>query len=495
MPATVTRRFAVTAGVVLAAGTLLPPVTASATASATASRGTRFVAPAAATSVTAAAKVLHTAGSTSWFSKTITAAAASSPAVGKLGNRGALEVVAGFPDGTVQGWSATGIHLWSFRTGSGAVQASPVVVDLNGDGHLDVLTANTAGDVWAFTPSLGNRVIFHKNTGDGVHSPGDFATPAVADVNRDGRLDVVESSWDHHLHVWSGTGTHQELPGFPVFLKDTSWSSPAVADIDGDGWPEIAFGFDCAGVPGQDCDGHPGGYVGVLRHDGTWEKGWPRWQSQVIWSSPAIVDLFGNGKKEIVVGTGSMPGSSSKRLSVFTANGHQAKGFPVALPAEVASSPAIGDVDGDGRKDIVFSSDDGMLRVVDRAGKVTASTCLAGSWTTCPVSYRPDVVLADVNNDGRVDIIAGNQLSLAIYDKVGSSLRKIAVLGTYGHDPGGLSAAPTVVGVGTGTWIVAATYKAGSPDVGEVFIWKRHNRLGRSPWPTFKGSISRTGSR
>jgi hypothetical protein len=482
------RRLTVLAAAAVAVGGVVAPVSPAA-----ASAG--FVAPAAAASVTPPAKVLRTAGSSNWYAKSITAAAASSPAVARLGNRGALEIVAGFPDGTVQGWSATGVHLWTFQTGPGAVQASPVVVDLNKDGHLDVLTANTAGNVWAFTPSLGNRVIFHKNTGDGVHNPGDYATPAVADLNRDGRLDVVETSWDHHLHAWSGTGSHEELPGFPVFLKDTSWSSPAIADIDGDGWPEIAFGYDCAGVPGQDCNGHPGGYLGVLRHDGSWEKGWPKWQPQVIWSSPAIVDLFGNGKKEIVVGTGSMPGAGSKRLSVFYANGKAVKGFPVALPAEVASSPAIGDVDGDGKKDIVFSSNDGMLRVVSRTGKVTATTCLAGSWTTCPVSYRPNVVLADVNHDGRVDIVAGNELSLAVYDKVGSGLRKISVLGTYGHDPGALSAAPTVVGVGTGTWVVAATFKAGARNVGEVFIWKRHNRLGRAPWPTFKGSVGRAGSR
>jgi hypothetical protein len=451
--------------------------------------------PAASSAVAGPAKVLKTAGSPHWYAKTITAADASSPVVAKLGRKGALEVVAGFPDGSVQGWSATGHHLWTFATGAGAVQASPVAVDLNKDKHLDVLVANTHGDVWAFTPSLGNKVIFHKKTGDGVHNPGNFATPAVADINKDGKLDVIETSWDHHIHVWSGKGTHQELPGFPVFLKDTSWSSPAVSDIDKDGWPEIVFGYDCAGVPGQDCSGHPGGYVGVLRHNGTWEKGWPKWQSQVIWSSPAIVDLFGNGKKEIVVGTGSMPGSSSKRLSAFYANGKAVKGFPVRLPAEVTSSPAIGDVDGDGKKDIVFSSNDGMLRVVSRAGKLTASTCLAGSWTTCPVSYRPSVVLADVNHDGRVDIVAGNQLSVAIYDKVGSGLRKIATYGTYGYQPGALSAAPTVVGVGTGTWIVAATFKGGSTNVGEVFIWKRHNPLGRAPWPTFKGSQARVGTR
>ena len=455
---------------------------------------TKTSAAAAGNSAQPPSMVLQTAGFSSWYSKSITADTSSSPAVAAVGPGGQVEVIDGFPDGTVQAWSTDGTHLWTFTTGHGAVQASPTIVDLNGDGRLDVVTANTAGNVWAFTPSLGNKVIFHKNTGDGVHEPGDFATPAVADINKDGHLDVIESSWDHHLHVWSGAGTHKELPGFPVFLQDTSWSSPAVADLDGDGWPEIVFGYDCQGVAGQNCHPHAGGYVGVLRHDGTWEKGWPRFISQVIWSSPAVVDLFGNGKKEIVVGTGSMPFSAGKKFLAFNASGHSLPGFPVPEAAEVTSSPAVGDVDGDGKPDVVFSSNDGMLQVVDRTGHTTATACLAGSWTTCPISYRASASLADVNNDGTVDIVVGNEMSIAVYDKVGGSLVKRMVLGTYGYQPGGFTAAPTVVQVGNQTWIVASAVTSGSPNVGKVFVWKLNNPLGKAPWPTFKQNMARSGS-
>ncbi|MDX6211558.1 MAG: hypothetical protein QOF82_645 [Frankiales bacterium] len=458
--------------------------------------GTHVSTPAAhaeAGAATQPSMVLQTAGSPHWYSKNITASQYSSPAVAAVGPKGAQEIVVGFPDGTVQGWALNGAHLWTFKTGAGAVTASPVIVDLNKDGHLDVITANTAGNVWGFTPSLGNKVIFHKNTGDGVHEPGDFATPAVADINKDGKLDVVETSWDHHIHVWSGAGTHKELPGFPVFLKDTVWSSPAVADIDGDGWPEIAFGYDCAGVKGQDCYKHPGGYVGVLRHDGKWQKGWPKWQPQVIWSSPAIVDLFGNGKKEIVVGTGAMPNTTGRRVLAFTSGGHYVPGFPSAQKEEVTASPAIGDVDGDGKKDIVYVSNDGILHVVNRAGKITASTCLAGSWHTCPISYRANAAIADVNNDGKMDIIVGNELSMAVYDKVGGTLVKKAVYGTYGYQPGAFVGSPTITQVGNQTWIVAATSKPGALNVGKVFIWKLNNKLGKAPWPTFKQSFARLG--
>ncbi|MDX6230769.1 MAG: hypothetical protein QOI76_4159 [Frankiales bacterium] len=440
------------------------------------------------------AMVLSTAGSAHWYSSNITRDHYSAPAVAPLGVHGALEIVAGFPDGTVQAWSTTGVHLWTFTTGAGAVQASPTVVDLNGDGHLDVVTANTAGNVWAFTPSLANKVIFKQHTGDGVHEPGDFATPAVADINRDGRLDVVESSWDHHLHVWSGKAPFKELPGFPVFLQDTSWSSPAVSDIDGDGWPEIVFGYDCDGVAGQNCHPNRGGYVGVLRHNGKWQPGWPKFvHNQVIWSSPAVVDLFGNGKKEIVVGTGNMPMTGAKRLLAFTSSGKSLPGFPVPQSDEITSSPAIGDVDGDGKKDIVYTTNDGNLHVVNRTGHITATACLAGSWHTCPIGYRANVSLADVNNDGKVDIVVGNELSIAVYDKVGNALHKLMTLGTYGGSPGTLTAAPTITQINGQTWILAATTHAGPLNVGKVFVWRFANPLGAAPWPTFHQGLTRLG--
>ena len=280
-------------------------------------------------------------------------------------------------------------------------------------------------------------------TGDGVHEPGDFATPAVADINKDGKLDVIETSWDHHIHVWSGAGTHKELPGFPVFLQDTSWSSPAVADIDHDGWPEIAFGYDCAGVAGQNCHPHPGGYVGVLRHNGKWEPGWPKWEPP----GHLVLPRHRRPHEQRQEG-GRRRHRRDARLDrahevlAFSSGRLRVAGFPAKQSEEVTSSPAIGDVDGDGKKDIVYTTNDGILRVMNRAGKITASTCLAGSWHTCPISYRANASIVDVNHDGKMDIVVGNELSIAVYDKVGGKLVKIHVYGTYGYQPGAFVATP-----------------------------------------------------
>jgi hypothetical protein len=67
------------------------------------------------------------------------------------------------------------------------------------------------------------------------------------------------------------------------------------------------------------------------------------------------------------------------------------------------------------------------------------------------------------------------------------------VYGTYGYQPGAFVGTPTVTQVGNQTWIVAATTKPGSLNVGKIFVWKLNNVMGKAPWPTFKQSFARLG--
>ena len=70
------------------------------------------------------------------------------------------------------------------------------------------------------------------------------ASPALADLNEDGTLDIVGASLDQRIYVWDGRG--RSLPGFPVRIDSGDASdggeivaSPTIADLDGDGDPEI----------------------------------------------------------------------------------------------------------------------------------------------------------------------------------------------------------------------------------------------------------------
>jgi hypothetical protein len=75
---------------------------------------------------------------------------------------------------------------------------------------------------------------------------GFIGSPALADLDEDGRLDVVAGAMDQHVYALNGQG--EALPGFPLRLDSDGEddgaeivNTPSIADLDGDGDPEVVL--------------------------------------------------------------------------------------------------------------------------------------------------------------------------------------------------------------------------------------------------------------
>lgn len=390
---------------------------------------------------------------------------------------------------------------------SGGIQASPALTDVNGDGVLDVTIATTSNLVasYSFKGGRATRLRVRQDAALVPNGPnGMIATPALGYIDTDDTPDVVTASWGQALDARSGrTGTR--LAGWPKWLKDSIWSSPAIGDIDGDGAHDVVVGGDCAGNPNgtQPCGNVGGGYVWAFNRDGT-EKWRYFLAGQVVWSSPALGDLNGDGAQDVVVGTGGYWREPAGRV-VTALNGKTGEVlWKAATPARVVGSPSLADVTGDGRPDVFVVTYGGYLMAFNGANGVKLwHNCITdgalktgcGSTVNPGIGTKSGVALADIDGDGQIEAVTQGEQHLIVYDAKSGRLEnnmRSSYSGTM-YAPGNT---PTIAQVNGQTWIVQpsrAKSPGGSLEL-VVTVWKSSAALGAAPWPTFKANSSRTGA-
>jgi hypothetical protein len=283
--------------------------------------------------------------------------AVRTPAIGDVTGDGEPEVV-----------TTAGQHVYAWRRDGTPLQGFPQRIDPSFSDQCK------GGAPRCFAPA--DRLL----TRDNHLKRGFVASPALADLSGDGVLDIVGASLDQRIYAWDGKG--QAIPGFPVRIDSGAATdggeivaSPAIADLDGNGDPEIVVATNellDADTPGGGSNIDPNDLLSLFAQSAT--------------GSSATYALHGDGKPVDgwPVKTGALAGDL----------------LPAVMPGEDA---AAADLDP-GRKgdEMVIFAGTGFVRLVAGNGEVIRGFASEPPPGANVSDTSPEINLADYPSIGRL---------------------------------------------------------------------------------------------
>jgi hypothetical protein len=269
-----------------------------------------------------------------------------------------------------------------------------ISADVNGDGKADLICANSGTNTLSVLTNNGNGGFGSNATYTVGSAP--FSV-AAADFNNDGKVDLICAlNQTNKLLVWTNNGSGR-FGSNATYTVSSSSGWVVTADVNGDGWPDAV----CANYTGNTLTVLTNNGNGLLKTNGIYAVG----------LSPmciAAADVNGDGNVDLICAN-----QNSTTLSVLTNNG--SGGFALASSPNIgitlAETVIAADVNGDGKPDLICAIYSfmglysyGYLAILTNNGNGQFKLSRTNFVTACCVS----VTAADVNGDGRLDLISAD---------------------------------------------------------------------------------------
>ena len=434
----------------------------------------------------------------------------SSPATADLDGDGQVEVIASTYSIFVLNGS-TGALEWKMSSGHdrsepnapnvGRTWPGIVIADIDHDGAVEIVTAHSGG--WV---SVYNAAGYFESGWPKHPTSNELRGLLVSDLDGDNLLEViVTGAVGSKTNTWVFEPNGSLRPGWPQLTNDSGYAygvfnaNASAGNLDGDAANEIvvpsdvhyicAYEADGTQIPANPMYGGKGwGKVGVWESLTTELRGWGEcdgareesYRTNFAHGPSVIADINGNGSMEVVA-TGNVYDCSgdnypSKYNGVYIFNADRSRfnadgfdwqtgpidtGAPLTEDYDVIENnqpnPAVADLDGDGRMEILYTSYDGRVHAfwLDKSEH--------GNW---PYSvYNPaegfyrfasEPVIADLDDNGYAEVIFSSWTQkgsdhtgkLHILDYLGNPIYEVNLPEAFGSENwnGGLPA-PTLANI------------------------------------------------
>jgi hypothetical protein len=328
-------------------------------------------------------------------------------------SNGIIMFLMGNGDGTFQGPPSYSHVGAGYSSGANGNHGAFAAGDFNRDGNIDVLAPAT---------NLGNASIGLKlltGNGKGILTPQAVNTAvspyfvAAADLDGDGKLDAAmlalttDSSGNSVPELLTlkgnGDGTFAAPVAYAVGTSEPNGyftSELVLGDTRASGKPDAIFSQN--------------GSLYILKNNGDGTFATPvQVDTQSSYQAVVVADVNGDGKADIVALTATAinPVDNTNTLLIYLSNGNGTFAAPVTLDASLADAQdiVVGDVNKDGKPDIVLvssSTTNSTASLTSYLGRGDG-TFSPGVNSTLGGLYYVSIALGDVNGDGKPDVLIG----------------------------------------------------------------------------------------